>query len=161
MSKARARWTPQHLAAFERRRAVVKQENQNRPIRAPDPPAPKSTKYRNRTTYVDGFRFQSKAEAVYYQRATLQMRAVGGYLLMQVPITLPGGITYRVDFLEVTPEPHALEPGAQRLRYVEVKGVLTPDARIKIRQARELYPVQLDVVRCVDYERGQFELMEV
>lgn len=103
-------------------------------------PAEKRSKYGAQPTVVDGIRFDSKAEATYYQR--LKLRVQSGevrYFLRQVAFHLPGGIRYVVDFMEV----HA--DGS--VHFVDVKGIETPMFRTKKKQVEALYPVTIEVVR--------------
>ena len=102
--------------------------------------APKRSKYGAQPTVVDGIRFDSKAEATYYQR--LQLRVKAGavrYFLRQVPFHLPGGVRYVVDFMEV----HA--DGS--VHWVDVKGIETAMFRTKKRLVESLYPVTIEVAR--------------
>jgi hypothetical protein len=100
---------------------------------------PKRSKYGNVRTTYGGVTYASKAEAAF--AAMLDERVAAGTIepyLRQVPIALPGGITWRVDFV-VAADFDSQDQGT-RLDAYEVKGVLTRDAAIKIKQARELYP---------------------
>lgn len=112
------------------------------------PPAagPKrGSKYGAQPTVVDGIRFDSKAEANYYQR--LQLRKDAGqveFFLRQVPMHLPGNTRYVLDFLEFMP----CKCGGcscQRYRLVDVKGVQTQMFRLKKRQVEDLYPVTIEI----------------
>lgn len=91
------------------------------------------SKYRNEPVVVDGQRFDSKAEAEHFVLLNC-WRKNGGIrlLLRQVPFRLPGGVVYRADFL--------IQYADMRLEVREVKGHWTEAARIKWRQAKELYP---------------------
>ena len=103
-------------------------------------PAKRASKYGAVPTVVDGIRFDSKAEARYYER--LKLRVQSGevlYFLRQVPFYLPGGTRYVVDFMEV----HA--DGS--IHWVDVKGVETQMFRLKKRQVESLYPVTIEVTR--------------
>ena len=100
--------------------------------------AKRGSKYAAQPTEVDGIRFDSKAEARYYQG--LRARVAAGevrYFLRQVSIHLPGGIRYVVDFLEFWAD--------GRVRYVDVKGVQTAMFRTKKRQVEALYPITIEV----------------
>lgn len=101
-------------------------------------PAKRGSKYAAQPTEVDGIRFDSKAEARYYQQ--LKARVVAGevsYFLRQVPIHLPGNVRYVVDFLEFWAD--------GRVRYVDVKGVQTAMFKTKKRQVEALYPITIEV----------------
>lgn len=100
----------------------------------------KPSKYRNQVTVVDGIRFDSKREARYYEE--LKLRKAAGevsYWLRQVPLHLPGGTRYVVDFLVFFTDnkpPH----------YVDVKGHQTQVFKLKRREIEHHYPIQLVVL---------------
>jgi len=82
------------------------------------------SKYHAKRTTVDGIAFASKAEASFY--STLQLLKAGGKIesfQCQVPFTLYADIVYICDFLVKFPG------GFERV--VDVKGVMTPEFRIK------------------------------
>lgn len=107
-------------------------------------PAPNPKKQPNKfkavPTVVDGFRFDSKAEARYYGELKLRV-ADGGvlYFLRQVPFHLPGSVRYVVDFMEVHSD--------GSVHYVDVKGFETPAFKIKKKLVESLYPVEIEVVK--------------
>lgn len=103
-------------------------------------PEPKPNKFHNHPTTVDGIRFDSRKEARYYEQ--LKIRQATGevsYWLMQVPIRLPGGTKYVVDF-----QVHFTDGRAPE--YVDVKGRETQVFRLKKREVEHHYPVK---IRCV------------
>ena len=88
----------------------------------------------------DGIKFSSKLEGKYYNQ--LKARQKSGavvFFLRQVPIHLPGGTKYVVDFVEF------LEDGT--VRFVELKGFDTPMSKLKRTQAEALYPIQIEVIK--------------
>lgn len=92
---------------------------------------------RNETT------FHSRAEARYYD--LLKARKLGGdlsFFLMQVPLHLPGKTKYIVDFVLFYPD--------GKVEFVEVKGKMTDLAKLKIKQAEELYPIKITIVKASD-----------
>jgi hypothetical protein len=98
--------------------------------------APKPNKFHAVLTECDGIKFSSKKEAKYYLE--LKSRVHLGevlYFLRQVPFDLPGGIKYRIDFMEV------LKDGS--IHYIDVKGVRTPMYKLKRKQVESLYPVRI------------------
>lgn len=98
----------------------------------------KRNKYAAQPTEVDGIRFDSKAEARYYQQLKALVAAGEvAYFLRQVPLHLPGKTRYVVDFLEVWAD--------GRIRFVDVKGIETAMFRMKKRQVEELYPIQIEI----------------
>ena len=91
------------------------------------------TKFGNKPTTVNGRRYDSKAEARYAGHlATL--RDAGHVLgwLEQVPFRFPCGTRYVADFLVY------YEDG--RCQLIDVKGVATPEFKIKQRMMATHYP---------------------
>lgn len=95
-------------------------------------------KYRNQPTVVDSIRFDSKKEARYYEQ--LKARQADGevwYFLRQVPIYLPGGTRYVIDFLVFFRDP------SRDAEYVDVKGRETQVFRLKKREVEHHYPIRI------------------
>jgi hypothetical protein len=95
-------------------------------------------KYRNQPTVVDGIRFDSKKEARYYEQ--LKLRQASGevwYFLRQVPIYLPGGTRYVIDFLVF------FKDAVRLAEYVDVKGRETQVFRLKKREVEHHYPIRI------------------
>lgn len=108
-------------------------------------PAPASSKYRAQPVVIDGIRFPSKLQASVYGSIKLLQRAGEvHYFLREVPLHLPGGVIYRVDFLVFYAD--------GRVRYLDAKGVETPVFKTKCRVAEATYPVKIETVR---RERGR------
>ncbi len=87
-------------------------------------------------TEVDGIKFSSKKEAKHYQE--LKLAQTSGELifwLRQVPFHLPGGVKYVCDFLEFWKD--------GTVRFVDVKGMLTPMYRAKKKLVEATYPIQI------------------
>lgn len=105
-------------------------------------------KYRNVATVVDGQRFDSRLEAKRYQELK-QLRAAGEvkWFICQPPFRLPGGITYRADFLIVWQR----YPGGndEFVSVEDCKGVMTPVSAVKIRQVEEIYGIKVEIIRKV------------
>lgn len=101
-------------------------------------PSSKPNKYHNHPTTVDGIRFDSKKEARYYEQLLIRQK-LGEiqYFLMQVPLRLPGGTKYVVDFLVFFTNPE------KRPEYVDVKGTLTQVFKIKKREVEKQYPIEI------------------
>jgi uncharacterized protein DUF1064 len=102
-------------------------------------------KYRNEPTYVDGLRFDSKAEARRYgELRILQFDRQISDLRCQVPFTLFGKrggkvCEYRADFTYTERGKEVVE---------DVKGVATRAFGIKAKLFRDNYPnIELRVVR--------------
>lgn len=130
---------PSLAAAPQSIRAAVEAQGKGAPR---EPAAPQRTsKYNNHPTTVDGIRFDSKKEARYYEQ--LKIRIAAGevsYFHMQVPIRLPGGTKYLVDFLVFFTDPARLP------EYVDVKGKQTAEFRLKKREVEHQYPIQIIIV---------------
>lgn len=110
------------------------------------PVAPKSSKYRNRATYVDGKRFPSILEADRYRELRFERLASRvKFFLRQVRFELPGGVVYVCDF-----EVHHADG---RVEFEDTKGVLTQACKNKIAQVAELYGVEIRILRRADVQR--------
>ena len=108
------------------------------PPTVPNPPPARRTKYGNVTTKVDGIRFDSKREAAFY--VSLKARKAAGevsHWFRQVPIHLPGGTRYVVDFLVFYVDP------ARPPDHVDVKGRETAMFRVKRREVEHHYPIRI------------------
>ncbi|KAA0015486.1 DUF1064 domain-containing protein [Salinicola corii] len=91
------------------------------------------SKFGNKRTTVAGITFDSKKEATYYLQLKARHRAGEVTMfLRQVPIELPGGVKYVVDFVEF------LADGS--VAWVDVKGHRTDTYKLKKRQVESLYP---------------------
>lgn len=100
----------------------------------------KTSKYRAIPTYVDNFRFDSKAEARRYGNLKVLQRSGDVlYFLRQVPMHLEGGVIYRVDFQIFWKD--------GRVTYEDVKGRDTAQSKQKRRQVEARYPVEILIVR--------------
>lgn len=108
-------------------------------LRREEEPAPRvRNKYGNVATVVDGIRFDSRREARYYEQ--LKLRQAAGevwYWLRQVPVHLPGGTKYVVDFLVF------LRDGTTQ--FVDVKGRQTAVFKLKRREVEHHYPIRIDL----------------
>jgi hypothetical protein len=99
----------------------------------------KKTKYKSTAIVENGIRFDSKFEAARYRHWNnlWQVRAIR-WFIRQVPFSLPGGITYRLDFLVVN-----LDGG---MLFEDTKGVLTRVAQNKIRQVEAIYGITVKLI---------------
>lgn len=131
-------WTEEDLADYQRRtdmrRLVVVTSKYPDGVGPPKP-----SKHRNHKTTIDHIKFDSQVEAAYYlylehdkQHGTVQ------YYLRQVPIRLPGGVTYWCDFMVVRAVPR--KPGVIGIEWIDVKGQRTQTFINKKKQVEELYP---------------------
>ena len=95
-----------------------------------------SSKYRAKRCEIDGIKFHSLLEGRYYQSLILRQRSGEKfYFHMQVPIQLPGGVKYLVDFMIIYPD--------GKVEYIDVKGVKTSVYIIKKKQVEALYPIKI------------------
>jgi Protein of unknown function (DUF1064) len=110
------------------------------------------SKYRAKITEVDGIKFASKLEADRYKQLKL-LKASGEicYFLRQVPFDLPGGSTYRCDFMVVSKvwkirfDPLENTYG-YAIEFEDCKGYMTPMSKLKIKQVEALYPVNIKIL---------------
>lgn len=105
-------------------------------------------KYRAKPINVDNIRYDSKLEAKYAFK--LQMLQKSGELLFylhQVPIRLPGGTKYVVDFVEFWAPREGEDAG--NVRFVDCKGYATDSFKIKKREVEAIYPFEIEVVKHV------------
>jgi hypothetical protein len=108
-----------------------------------------SKKYRNQPVLEAGIRFDSKLEArrYLYWMNLWHCRAIA-WFTRQVPFYLPGGITYRADFLIANLLPDA----AGRLITVEdCKGHMTRVSQNKIKQVEQIYGISIDIITRKDF----------
>ena len=93
-------------------------------------------KFNARPTTTDGIRFDSKKEAAYYRELKLRQQAGDVvFFLRQVPFHLPGGVTYRVDFVVFASD--------GTVAFVDVKGMRTAQYKAKKRMVEAVYPVEI------------------
>lgn len=109
---------------------------------------PVGGKYRAKRTAVDGINFHSKAEADFYSylKSLMSARLIR-YFIRQPLFDLPGGVTYRADFLVVSTS----------VQVVDVKGFETKDFKIKKKIVEALYPVTIELVKAD--RKGLFDWM--
>jgi hypothetical protein len=97
-------------------------------------------KYNAVKTELDGIKFDSKKEANYYK--ALKIRKSSGHViqfLRQVPFDLPGGVKYRVDFLEFWAD--------GSVHWIDVKGMQTAEFKAKKKMVENLYaPIEIELV---------------
>lgn len=136
---------------------------------APIPKRVRKGKYSNDITEVDGLKFHSKLEARYYVELELRRKAKEVlFYLRQVTFPLPGGVVYRLDFMEVGY--HTGYTGCEQLRregaldlrdvepmwirYVDTKGHETREGKNKIKMVEALYRIDITLVRKVKKHRS-------
>lgn len=97
-------------------------------------------KFNARPIKDDGHRFPSRREWRYFKE--LELRQKAGeicFILRQVPIHLPGGVKYLVDFQVFNSD--------GTVRFIDVKGVETAMFKMKKKMVEELYPITIEVVK--------------
>jgi hypothetical protein len=104
-------------------------------------------KYKNTAIMVDGFRFDSKLEADWYKNLKAQReRGEVAWFIRQVPFDVAPSVRYFVDFLVV------YAGGGIQLQ--EVKGYMTPLAKVKITVVEERYGVIIRILKRGDIPRA-------
>lgn len=101
-------------------------------------------KYGAKRTEYNGQKYDSKKEAIYAQKLDAFIKS--GKLLFflrQVPMSLPGNVKYRIDFLEFW-APSGSDQGD--VVFTDVKGYMTPMSKLKIKQVEELYNIRINLV---------------
>jgi hypothetical protein len=94
-------------------------------------------KFNAQPTTRDGYRFDSKKEAHFYDMLDLARQAGQVvFFLRQVPFHLPGNVTYRVDFLVFYANGD--------IRFIDVKGYRTKSYITKKKMVEALYPVTIE-----------------
>lgn len=103
-----------------------------------EPAQPRTSKFNNHPTTVDGIRFASKKEARYYEQLLIRQKTGEvSHFLMQVPFRLPGGTKYVLDFLVFFTD------AGRPVEHVDVKGKQTKEFRIKKREIEKQYPIEI------------------
>lgn len=97
-------------------------------------------KYNAKRTVTNGFNFDSKKEARYYQELLLRQKSGEVlFFLRQVPFHLPGNTRYVVDFQEFHTD--------GSVHFIDVKGFETSEFKLKKKLVESLYPVEIEVVK--------------
>jgi hypothetical protein len=103
-------------------------------------------KFKAKAVQDDGHHFSSQIEHDYYLHLRMLMKTEDVlFFLRQVPIHLPGGVKYVVDFMVFH------ETG--EVEFVDVKGVETESFKAKKRMVEALYPFEITVVKAKDFKR--------
>lgn len=101
-------------------------------------------KFKNKPVVYNGVRYTSKLEASYAEK--LDQWIKDGYVkfyLEQVPIRLPGGTKYIVDFVVFYTD--------DTLRFIDTKGMETDIFKIKKREVEAIYPFEIEVIKKGDF----------
>ena len=101
-------------------------------------------KFHAKQTVLDNIRFQSKKEANYYLRLKA-LKAEGKILffLRQTSLHLDGNTKYVVDFVEFWAP---TDSNQGDVIFTDVKGFMTPMARLKITQSESRYNIKINIV---------------
>lgn len=93
-------------------------------------------KFKAKRSEIDSISFASQKEARYYAELCLRQKAGEiVFFLRQVPLHLPGGIRYIVDFLEFCAD--------GEVRFVDVKGYRTREYIAKKKMIEAMYPIEI------------------
>jgi hypothetical protein len=104
-----------------------------------------TSKFKNKPTTIDGYRFHSIKEANYYKMLKdQQSKGEIARFHPQVCFLLPGGIKHFVDFMVITP----ISIGGHDffIDYIEVKGRDTPMGKLKRKQCEDIYKIEITVI---------------
>ena len=104
-------------------------------------------KYRNVALVVDGFRFDSKLEADWYKCLVAQVfNGEVAWFLRQIPLDIAPSVRLFVDFFVMFAD--------GRWEFQEVKGFMTPAAKVKIAVAEERYRFKIRILKRGDIPRA-------
>lgn len=101
-------------------------------------------KFRAKPVVYDGIRFASTLEGDFY--LLLKEQQASGriiFFLRQVPFYLAGGVKYVCDFMVFDAD------GA--VKFFDVKGMETPDFKMKKKMVEATYPVEINIVKKGDF----------
>jgi hypothetical protein len=93
---------------------------------------------------MDGIKFDSKMEMEYYQILKVDSDII--HIDCHVPVTLPGGVRYKVDFIVWENTPSTMIHGGVTPRAIEIKGRIMSDFRTKRKLFDNCHPLDLTVL---------------
>jgi hypothetical protein len=94
-------------------------------------------KFKAKITERNNIKFRSKKEARYYDELLLKQKAgIVLFFLRQPMFDLPGGTTYRADFMVFYSDGH--------VEVVDVKGHRTKEFIRNKKQVEALYPIKIE-----------------
>lgn len=97
-------------------------------------------KYKAKRTERDGQKFSSMLESRYFDYLNILQKAGEiVFFLRQVPMHLPAGVKYVVDFLVFYEDGHC--------EFVDVKGMETSEFKLKKKLVEQIYPVDIKIVK--------------
>lgn len=101
-------------------------------------------KYHAVRTEYNGKSYPSKKEAQRAMDNDLRIKASDlSFYLEQVPMRLPGKITYRVDFVEFM---QVANTELYEVHFIDTKGYDTPVSDLKRKQVESLYKIKVEVI---------------
>jgi hypothetical protein len=101
-------------------------------------------KFKAKPVTDDGQYFASTLEHKYKKHLDMLIKTGDVvFYLQQIPLRLTGNVKYVVDFLVFYSDGSIL--------FEEVKGIMTDVAKIKIKQAEELYPINIKIIKKGDF----------
>lgn len=100
----------------------------------------RKNKYNAQLTEYNGITYHSKAEANRASELDLLIKAEQvRFYIRQAPFDLPGNIKYLVDFI--------IFWSNGDVTFEDVKGLMTPTSKLKIKQVEDLYGIKITLVR--------------
>jgi hypothetical protein len=100
---------------------------------------PITHKFKAKAIDIDGYKFPSKKEGVYYQSLkNAQARGYVLFFLRQVPLHLPGGVKMVIDFVVFMAD--------GTVRFTDVKGMRLRSFIDKKRIVEAIYPIEIEEV---------------
>lgn len=101
-------------------------------------------KYRAVRVEEDGEHFSSKLEHRFKQYLDLLVKSGEViFYLTQIPVRLPGGTKYVVDF--------QVFYANGCVRFIDTKGIETDSFKIKKREVEAIYPFKIEIIRKGDF----------
>lgn len=101
-------------------------------------------KFKNRSVIDKGIRYASKLEHRFKEHLEkLKLSGEVIFYLTQVPLRLPGGTKYVVDFIVFYTD--------YVIRFIDTKGMETDTFKIKKREIEAIYPFEIEIVKKGDF----------
>jgi hypothetical protein len=119
----------------------------------------RKSKYKNKSVFIDGLRFDSKLEADrYLELKALQASGEVAWFIRQVPFQVATGVIYRADFLVVWVHPvFTSTPDCMYVDHVTVedcKGYLTPVSKVKMAAVQDKYGIKIKLLTRADVKKS-------
>jgi len=101
-------------------------------------------KFKAKSVKDEGHHFPSTLEWKYFKHLEkLQSDGEVLFFLRQVPLHLPGGVKYVVDFLVFYSD--------ETCSFIDVKGMETSEFLLKKKMVEDLYPIEIEIVKKGDF----------